>query len=136
MFVWICSLSICILWQMIVEGLYNQYKLTTGELPLTADVIQKELDLLRGSGAFLMLWHTCIYSIKAAFLIFFRRLDQLHHGARNKWWWFVSVFTFASGMSSIGMIYWRCLLSSLEYIFSKFSLNAGLACALDVQKQC
>ncbi|CAI6283424.1 unnamed protein product [Periconia digitata] len=141
MITWLCSLSICVLWQINANNLYNQYKMSNGELQLTADTIQHEMVLLRGSAAFLMLWHICIYGIKAAFLIFFGRLDQLHDGPRKKWRWFVSVFTICSGMTSIGVTDWQCLLSRLAYVLTQCAnpqqlrfqhLGFIVSCVLDV----
>lgn len=120
---WVCSMAGCIIWQMIVRGLYDQYKLSAGELQMTPDVIQRELDLLRGSLAYLLLYNTCLYGIKASILLFFRRLDSKYQGPRRKWWWFVAAFTFVAYVTTVGTNQFKCLLSSLTYIFSKSTLH-------------
>ncbi|KAF2235505.1 hypothetical protein EV356DRAFT_566389, partial [Viridothelium virens] len=138
---WISSLGACVLWQMVVDDLYNQYKLSTGQLALTPDVIKGEKNLLRGTLAYLIFFHTCIYSIKGSFLLFFRRLDSKAQGFRKRWWWFVAIITLAGYLSSCGTIQWKCLLSSLDYIFTQCSKEAAIKyehstfsyqCAIDV----
>lgn len=121
---WLFSIGAAILWQMVATALYNQYKLSTGKLVPTPDVLKKEKELLHGTVAFLFLFHTCIYSIKASFLLFFRRLDSRYDGPRRKWWWFVTVITLAAYITSWGTIQWKCLLGSYEFIFSKSSASS------------
>jgi hypothetical protein len=116
---WIYSIACCGIWQIGSRGLYDQYKLTTGELIITPDVLARERRLLHGTVAFLWLYQTCIFGIKASFLVFFRRLDSHHEALRKKWFWFVAIVTLLAYFSAAGAQQYKCLLSSFEYIFSK-----------------
>lgn len=116
---WVCSMAACILWQVLVTGLYQQYKLSAGKLEMTPEVLKTERDLLHGTVAYLLLFFTCLYGVKASFLFFFRRLDEKYEGRRQIWWWFVALITLASYLTSCGTIQWKCLLGSFEFIFSK-----------------
>ena len=116
---WICSMAGCIIWQSFVKAMYDQYKLTTGDLIPTPEVLQRERGFLRGTVAFLYMFHTCLYCIKASFLIFFRRLDSRCEGPRKKWWWFVAAVTLAAYLTSLFTVQYKCLLGPFDYIFSK-----------------
>jgi 4-amino-4-deoxy-L-arabinose transferase-like glycosyltransferase len=120
MFSWVCSMVCCTIWQMEVRGLYDQYRLTTGELIGTPEVLARERSLLRGTVAYLWIYQTCIFGIKASFLVFFRRLDSHYEGRRKKWFWFVALFTALGYLSAAATQQYNCLLSSLEYIFCKY----------------
>jgi hypothetical protein len=119
LFAWVCSMAGCAIWQMGARGLYDQYLLTTGDLIPTPEVLQRERRLLRGQVAYLWMYHTCIFGIKGSFLVFFRRLDSHHDGLRKKWFWFVAVVTVLAYFSAAGAQQYNCVLSSIEYIFSK-----------------
>ncbi|KAF2851332.1 hypothetical protein T440DRAFT_517339 [Plenodomus tracheiphilus IPT5] len=140
-FSWMCSMACCAIWQMGSRGLYDQYLLTTGELIPTPEVLARERRLLRGTVAYLWIYQTCIFGIKASFLVFFRRLDNHHEGLRKKWFWTVAVVTGIGYISAAGAQQYNCLLSSFEYIFTQCSTEASLAsehklfafqCAIDV----
>ncbi|KAF1974632.1 hypothetical protein BU23DRAFT_598299 [Bimuria novae-zelandiae CBS 107.79] len=138
---WVCSLTCCAIWQIGSRDLYDQYKLTTGELMPTPEVLARERRLLHGTVAFLWLYQTCIFGIKASFLVFFRRLDNHHEGLRKKWYWFVAVVTLIGYITAASAQQYKCLLSSFEYIFTQCANEASLAsehklfayqCAIDV----
>ena len=122
-FAWLLLLITAILWQTQVEALYTQYKLLSGAVLPTPEIEYKQSLYLRCFAAIFVLFYTCLFAVKLSFLFFFQRLGARVLGQRI-WWWFVLIFNTAAWVTLIGSMGWRCLLSSLEYIFSKTDLTS------------
>jgi hypothetical protein len=94
----------------------------------------------RASVAFTFFYYSSLWSIKIAFLLFFKRLgtNVMH---QKKIWWTIFVFTIATYFVCIGITEYACRVRSFEYIVANCRkprktfasrLTIQLNCAWDV----
>ena len=118
-FAWLLLLISTVLWQTSLDDLYHPIEVSSGRLyPPPADFAHQKEQYLRKTLAVVFFYYTGLWSIKLAFLIFFKRLG---HNVKNQnvVWWIVFVITVASFSACVGTMDFRCLTSSFEYIRSK-----------------
>lgn len=114
---WLLLLTSAIIWQTQQTSMYTQFRLSSGNVVPTPEILAAERTFLRTEVATIFMFYTCLWSVKISVLIFFRRLGQKVKGHRV-WWWCVLALTVATWATCIGDIQYPCLLKSLEYIFS------------------
>ena len=115
-FAWLLLLVSTVLWQTGKDALYQNIAVSSGQLyPPPADFAHQSEQYLRKSIAVIVFFYAGLWSIKLAFLIFFKRLG---HNVKNQdiVWWIVFVITAASFFVCVGDIDYRCLASSFSYI--------------------
>lgn len=104
-------------WQIESAGLYDQYAVSSGRKPFTADFIESDLYFLRAAIVPAnILFYSCLWTVKLSFLIFFRRLFTHFRGHRI-WWWCVLIFTILTWVACIADIHYECSLGSSETIY-------------------
>ena len=116
-----------ILWQFGQGGLYENIAASSGQLyPLPSGLDHATEQYLRKSIAVIIFFYTGIWSVKFSFLVFFKRLG---HNVRNQSvvWWVVLAFTLAAYVTCLGTIQYTCLVSSFEYIESKYRMPQNIA---------
>ena len=119
---WMMLLASSVIWQTQQTHLYNQFMLSAGQIEPTAATLAAVQSLMRANLAVIILLLSCLWSVKVSVLVFFRRLGQPVRG-QNIWWWFVTVFTIISWVTCIGVLQYRCLLGSAQYILSELTRN-------------
>lgn len=117
---WAMLLASSIVWQTQQVPLYNQFKLSSGHIQPTTAILAAEQTLLHANLAVLILFLSCLWSVKVSILVFFRRLGHKVQGQRI-WWWSVMGFTLLTWATCIGVLQYWCLLSSAEYILSELT---------------
>ena len=115
---WLLLLTTAIIWQTVIEALYEQYKLRSQTILPTPEILNGQRTYLRILPAVIISFYTCLFAVKLSFLFFFRRLGAKVSGQRV-WWWLVFVFNVAVWITLIGSMGWPCMLKPLEYIFGK-----------------
>ena len=118
-FAWVLLLTNAALWQTGKDALYQTMAVSAGQLfPPPADFTHQSEQYLRKSVAVIIFFYTGLWSIKLAFLLFFKRLG---HNVKNQnvVWWTVLVITAASYFACLGDIDYHCLTSSFAWISSK-----------------
>ncbi|KAI4269593.1 MAG: hypothetical protein LQ337_007189, partial [Flavoplaca oasis] len=116
LFSWIALLLNAILWHIGQDALYENIAVSSGQLyPPPPDFSRRTEKYLRRSVAVIIFFFTGLWSIKLAFLLFFKRLGQnVRH--QDKVWWVVLSITIATYVACVGTIDYRCLASSFSYI--------------------
>lgn len=123
-FAWVTLLGSAILWQIQAPTLYEQYAVSSGEAIPTPGFLERDAVFLRCLAPFLILFYTCIWTVKLSFLMFFRALGT-NVGGQKYWWWCVLIITVLSGAACIGDNHFQCLINSIEYIYGKFLYGSG-----------
>ena len=118
-------LATAIIWQIVYPTVYMQYAIADGIAPFQPGFFAKEATFLHVWAALLILFFTCLWSIKLSFLLFFRRLGHNVRGHKI-WWWCVLGATIATWATCVGDVQFDCSLNSLDWIYSKFDLFAEL----------
>ena len=107
---WILLLIFAAFWQTRAEDLYGLIPALHGALP-DAGTARHILRFQKAQILTLMIYGVSLWSIKLAFLLFFRRLgDQVQNQA--KIWWAVLSFNTASFIVWIGYQNWHCYVAS------------------------
>lgn len=131
-FAWLLLLISTVLGQTSKDALYQNVKVSSGRLypPPTEFAHQTEQNL-RKFAAVLFFFYTGLWSIKLAFLIFFKRLG---HNVKNQdvVWWIVFAITVASFFACVGNMDYRCMASSFQYIQSKEQAMLVMSVAADL----
>lgn len=78
-------LASTILWQVEASILYKQHLVQSGELSFTPGFIDRDTALLRSVVPFTILYYSCVWTVKASLVLFFRRLGSKVPG--HKIWW-------------------------------------------------
>ena len=117
---WALLLTNTILWQTCKDDLYDNIKLSAGQLfPPPANFEHNSEQYLRKSVAVIVFFYTGLWTIKLSFLIFFKRLGQ-NVNNQGLIWWTVLLITAASYFACLGDIDYKCLASSFSYIEGDF----------------
>ena len=122
---WLLLASTAIIWQSEKDMLYTGMAVAAGQLPPPNNYPSDHVRHLRSSAVAVVFFVTGLWSVKLSFLIFFRRLGQNVKGQKILWWTVLAV-TAASYIVVICSIYYRCLVSSFEYITSKEEFDSTL----------
>ena len=140
-FAWFFALATAIDWQLVSSKMYQFVSVTSGHLwPPPPNFITVTGSYYDGSLAVLVFYYSSLWSIKIAFLLFFRRLGQNVMGQKVLWC-FIFGFTVATYLICIGDIQYSCLVSPLPELLATCSSDANiqfqtatlkLNCALDV----
>ncbi|KAH7074562.1 hypothetical protein BKA63DRAFT_566231 [Paraphoma chrysanthemicola] len=108
-------------------------------LPFPPNVKTITMEYTRVFAAIPMIFYVGLWSIKLAFLLFFRRLGTRNIQSLHRWWWFVATFTITSFFLCFATLPYRCTLVSFEVVASPECQTQGLSfvsmkvnCALDV----
>ena len=134
-------LATAIIWNSVSKYMYASLYLASGETRIPPpNFVSNTETYLRASLAIIFLFTSGLWSIKIAFLLFFRRLSEGVSGQRVLWWT-AFAWTAATYFISIGTIQYNCLLPSFVVITEKCSLPAAvnferitlcINCAMDV----
>ena len=140
-FAWVLLLVIAILWQELAQYVYLFYEVVSGQDHAPPSDFASKVELyFRSSIGLIILFYSGLWSVKLAFLIFFRRLSENVSGQKALWWC-VTIFTIASYFVCIGNIEYKCLVESFawlqEHCSTKYTINfqrdtLKVNCALDV----
>jgi hypothetical protein len=110
-----------------------------GRLPFPSNVKIITMEYTRVFAAIPMMFYVGLWSIKLAFLLFFRRLGTRNIQSLHRWWWFVAIFTITSFFLCFATLPYRCTLVSFEVVASPECQTQGLSfvsmkvnCTLDV----
>ena len=112
-------LSYAIIFQLELRALYVLYAVNLGQLLPTPDVLATIESLLRSTLAIQLLYYTCLWTIKVAFLIFFCRLGQKVQG-RKVLWWSVTTVTIATWLVCIGTTNYGCSTPPINVIMGMY----------------
>ena len=121
---WLMLLTSSIIWQMQQTRLYYSFKLSAGQMQATANVLEAEKSFFHANLAVLILFLSCLWSVKISLLVFFRRLGQQVRGQKI-WWWSVMGFTILTWAICIGVLQYRCLTGPIDYILSELTKPLG-----------
>lgn len=116
---WLCTLPICIIWQIEAGNMYFTAAQRLDVLP-PPGFLPRLGRVVRAVYTTHWLLYSSLYFIKLSFLFFFRRLG----GTLRKQkiiWWTVLVFTVLSYFASIGVIGFKCFLASDNKLIGKWS---------------
>ena len=115
MFALIFAIANAIIWQIYIRNMYYTMIVAAGlELP-SADFASISESYFKSTVAVIILFYSCLWSIKISFLLFFRRLGKnVKH--QKLLWWPVFGFTIATYFACIGTIQYPCLVRSFEYL--------------------
>ena len=113
MLAWLQLFITAILWEIRKDGLVTIYDLAGERISPSPDNLQRVLDFSRATVGFELIFYVCLYSIKASFLFFFRRITDRVMGLRVLWW-SVMGLTVVAFISCISIIPYRCLLATLD----------------------
>ena len=115
LFAWLLLLVNTILWQTGKDALYQNIAVSTGKA-LPPPTFPRDTEVyLRKTVAIIVFFYSGLWSVKFAFLLFFRRLGQ---NVKNQKviWWVVLVVTASTYFACLGTIEYHCLADSFEYI--------------------
>ena len=116
---WAMLLATTTTWQTVCPLLYEQYAVLASTEPFTLAFPRREQKFLRATGPLMILFNSCLWSIKMSFLVFFWRLgSKLAHRRR---WWAVFIITALSWLACIADTEFRCSFGSLEFIVGEFA---------------
>ncbi|PWY87405.1 hypothetical protein BO70DRAFT_421019 [Aspergillus heteromorphus CBS 117.55] len=107
---WLMLLASAIIWQSQLYHLYLIFQLSDGTMSMTPDIIAQIAQLGRAEIFFLVFFYSSLWTIKASFLVFFRRLG----GTDRRWitwFWCVVGFALAAYCVVVGDIQWTCLVN-------------------------
>lgn len=141
-FAWLLALSTAIDWQIIAWKMYSYVSVTSGQLsPPRPDFEADTESYYDGSLAIMVFYSTSLWSIKIAFLLFFKRLGQNIGGGQRLLWWSIFGFTMATYFVLIGDIPYSCLVGPLPKLRATCSSDKSISfqtaslklnCAFDV----
>ncbi len=117
---WFMFLASAIVWKIKAHTMFELYALQRGEIPFTTDFLNAYATFLPHIVTFNTLFYTCIWSVKASFLVFFYRLGAVIE--HRWWWWTVVVLTFCGWVACIADIDYQCSVSDITWIFMNCSL--------------
>ncbi|KAL4874403.1 hypothetical protein BJY04DRAFT_17437 [Aspergillus karnatakaensis] len=112
---WLLVLAQSVTLQTQLDSIYLHYQVTTGNIIATPEIQGRIETLFRAECAVLMFFYASLWSIKASFLIVFRRLA----GASERWvvwFWCVVGFVVAGYVVCLGDNQYRCLVNDHAYI--------------------
>lgn len=115
---WVMLLASSVIWQTQLTPLYNQFKLSAGQIQPTAAILAAEQTFLHANLAALILFLSCLWSVKVSILLFFHRLGYKVRGQKI-WWCFVAGFTILTWAICISVLQYSCLLGSVDYILGE-----------------
>ncbi len=121
---WFMLLTSSIIWQTQKTPLYYSFKLSAGQMQATANVLAAEQSFFHANLAVLILFLSCVWSVKISVLLFFRRLGQQVRGQKI-WWWSVMGFTILTWAICIGVLQYWCLMGPADYILSELTKPLG-----------
>ncbi|PYI23593.1 hypothetical protein BO86DRAFT_440362 [Aspergillus japonicus CBS 114.51] len=122
---WLILLAQAITWQTQLNSMYYIFALEDGLAEPTVEVMARLSRLARAECAILILFYTCLWSIKASFLIFFRRIA----GTDRSWIiWFWCVVGLVAGtyFVCLGDIEYNCLVNNEAYILEHCTQKAAV----------
>ena len=109
-----------IIWQTQVDSMYLLFQVDAGNLMPTPEILNRLAQLERGECAILILFYSSLWSIKASFLLFIRRIGGTDRSWRI-WFWCVVGFTAATYLVCVGDVPYPCLLRDQAYILGMFT---------------
>lgn len=112
------------IWQSVHRAIYIEFDLTNGSARPTPANLAALVALQRRELGTLILFYTGLWSIKLAFLIFFRTLI-LRVWKVKIWWWVVLGLVAATYCTCLGTIQYQCLIKDIEYILSALRSDPG-----------
>ena len=115
LFAWLLFLVNTILWQTGKDALYQNIAVSTGKAPMPPTFPRDTEVYLRKTVAIIVFFYSGLWSVKFAFLLFFRRLGQSVQNQKVIWW-VVLVVTASTYFACLGTIEYHCLAGSYEYI--------------------
>lgn len=125
-FALVIAIANVIVWQIHLRDLYYFMEVVAGlEFP-KADFASVAESYFKSTVAVLILFYSCLWSIKLSFLLFFRRLGaNVSH--QKLVWWPVFGVTLATYFVCIGTIPYLCLVRSFEYVAANCAKPAALS---------
>ncbi|KAF3400990.1 hypothetical protein DPV78_005095 [Talaromyces pinophilus] len=139
-FALILVIANAILWQLHAQQMFDLMAVSAGIQAPNADFVSRSEAYSKTSVAVIAFFYSTLWSIKMAFLLFFRRLGE--NVTRQKYiWWPVCIFTVATYFACIGTIQYNCLVVPLQVIMEKCTQDSAvnfqrttlkLNCAWDV----
>ncbi|PYH98112.1 hypothetical protein BO71DRAFT_345700 [Aspergillus ellipticus CBS 707.79] len=106
---WVMLLASAIAWQTQLYNMYLIFQLEDGTATMSLEVMAKLVALGKAECTVLILFYSALWTIKASFLLFFRRLGGTDR-TWNIWFWCVVGFAIATYAVVIGDIQYSCLL--------------------------
>lgn len=126
-FSWILSLVITILVTVFINLIYDIMLIGSGKMKFPANVKTITMQFTRVFTIVAMTFYTGLWCVKAAFLLFFRRLGIRSINSLNIWWWLVTGFTFVCYMLCFATLPYRCTLVSFKVTASRECATQGLS---------
>ncbi|KAF1969287.1 hypothetical protein BU23DRAFT_363246, partial [Bimuria novae-zelandiae CBS 107.79] len=118
-FAWVLSLLTAIDWQIVSGHMYQFMLVVSGRIwPPPADLIEDTERYYKGSMIVLAFFYGSLWAVKAAFLIFFKRLIR-DIRSFTILWWAVTVFTALSFAECFADTQYWCLVAPLEKIITR-----------------
>ena len=130
---WLMVLTTTSLWQVQAEHLYQLISVITGKLIPPPSIKEDTEHYLKAVVGVYMLFYSTLWTVKLAFLLFFRRLSENVAG-QQKLWWGVTAFTVATYIVCIGTLEYKCLTNSFEYVSQKCTAPSVIKYELDTLK--
>ena len=106
-FAYLQLLAFAIVWQEYANDLYVIFAVATGQEAPVADMLERVYRFQTAEIICNMLYGFTLWSIKLAFLLFFRRIGH-HVRHQNAIWWSVLTWNAIAFVIWIGVINWRC----------------------------
>ncbi|KAF1961947.1 hypothetical protein CC80DRAFT_463505 [Byssothecium circinans] len=133
MFALVLLLSIAALGQVFLVDVYKIVEFENGSILPEATFPDTMRHGLRGFGAALTISLVGILAVKINFLLFFKRL-RIQITPYLVFWFIVLFITIACGITNIGLMDYKCVFGSFEFIAMNCSQRKALKRYFDFQK--
>lgn len=121
-----CFLTSAILWQHVSDDMYETLDVAAGlDKEIPSNYIQASQTFFGTQIGIILLFTSTLWSIKVAFLLFFRRLGENVSGQQIHWWC-AFTFTIVTWIVGIGTIQYQCLAPPVLEIAIKCSTSKAI----------
>jgi hypothetical protein len=100
--------------------LYRHYEMLQGKRPFDLDHLARYGSFAKSVLGVMAVYHTSLWGVKLALLLFFRRLG--HQIRRHEiWWWCVTAVTILTWIASLADQDWVCGVKSTEWVMRRLT---------------
>lgn len=117
---WFMFLASTIVWQVKVHVLYWEYDVNNGRAPPTPAFLNAFQHFIVHVVTWNVLFYSALWTVKASFLVFFRRLDSNVVGWRRWGWYVVYVVCVLTYIACIADIDYGCSVADVNKLLGTF----------------